>query len=69
MVTMMIIVVVVEVVVVAAAAAAAAAAVAAEMTMKGAIRDFQKSPRCAANCLQHLGSIRPDAVLCKITVS
>ena len=35
------------------------------IALKGAIRDFLQSPHCAANCLQHVGSSGPGAILCK----
>ena len=33
--------------------------------LKGAIRDVLQSPHCAANCLQHVRSSGPGAVVCK----
>ena len=32
---------------------------------KGAIRDFLQSPHSAANCLQHVRSSGPGAIVCK----
>ena len=33
--------------------------------LKGAIQDFLQSPHCAANCLQHICSSGPGAIVCK----
>ena len=35
------------------------------IALKGAIRDFLHSPHCAANCLQHVRSSGPGAIVCK----
>ena len=35
------------------------------ITFKGAIRDFVRSPHSATNCLQHVRSSSPGAVMCK----
>ena len=35
------------------------------IAFKGAIRDFLHSPHSAANCLQHLRSSGPGAIVCK----
>ena len=35
------------------------------ITLKGVIRDFSQSPHCAANCLQHVHSSDPGAIVCK----
>ena len=35
------------------------------ITFKGAIRDFFQSPHSAANCLQHVRSSGPGAIVCK----
>ena len=35
------------------------------ITFKGAIRDFSQSPHSAANCLQHVRSSGPGAIVCK----
>ena len=35
------------------------------ITFKGVIRDFLQSPHCAANCLQHVFSSCPVAIVCK----
>ena len=35
------------------------------IAFKGAIRDFLQSPHSAANCLQHVRSSGPDAIVCK----
>ena len=35
------------------------------IAFKGAIRDFLQSPHSAANCLQHIHSSGPGAVVCK----
>ena len=35
------------------------------IALKGAIQDFCQSPHCAVNCLQHILSSGPDAVMCK----
>ena len=35
------------------------------IAFKGAIRDFLQSPHCAANCLQHIRSSGPGAIVCK----
>ena len=35
------------------------------IAFKGAIRDFLQSPHSAANCLQHVRSSGPRAVVCK----
>ena len=36
---------------------------------KGAIRDFLQSSHCAANCLQHVRSSGPGAIVCKSRVT
>ena len=35
------------------------------IAFKGAIRDFSQSPYSAANCLQHVRSSGPGAIVCK----
>ena len=35
------------------------------IAFKGAIRDFLQSPHSAANCLQHVRSSGPGAIVCK----
>ena len=35
------------------------------IAFKGAIRDFLQSPHRAANCLQHVRSSGPGAIVCK----
>ena len=35
------------------------------IAFKGAISDFLQSPNCAANCLQHVRSRCPGAIVCK----
>ena len=35
------------------------------IAFKGAIRDYLQSLHCAANCLQHVRSNGPGAVMCK----
>ena len=35
------------------------------IAFKGAIRDFLQSPHSAANCLQHVCSSGPGAIVCK----
>ena len=35
------------------------------IAFRGTIRDFLQSPRSAANCLQHIRSSGPDAIVCK----
>ena len=35
------------------------------IAFKGAIRDFLQSPHSAANCLQHVRSSGPGAIMCK----
>ena len=35
------------------------------IALKGAIRDFLQSPHSAANCLQHVRSSGPGAIVCK----
>ena len=35
------------------------------ITFKGAIQYFLQSPHCAANCLQHVRSSGPGAIVCK----
>ena len=35
------------------------------IAFKGTIRDFWQSPHCAANCLQHVSSSGPGAIVCK----
>ena len=35
------------------------------IAFKGAIRDFSQSPHSAANCLQHVHSSGPVAIMCK----
>ena len=35
------------------------------IALKGAIQDFLQSPLCAPNCLQHVRSSGPGAVVCK----
>ena len=35
------------------------------ITLKGTIRDCLQSPHCAANCLQHVRSSGPGAIVCK----
>ena len=35
------------------------------ITFKGAIRDFLQSPHSATNCLQHVRSSGPGAIMCK----
>ena len=37
-----------------------------KLTLKCAIREFQKSPHCAANCVQH-AQLGQGAVACKFT--
>ena len=39
------------------------------IAFKGAIRDFWQSPHCAANCLQHMRSSGPGAIVCKSRAS
>ena len=34
------------------------------IAFKGAIREFLQSPHCAANCLQHVHSSGPGAMVC-----
>ena len=33
------------------------------ISLKGAIRDFLQSPHCAVNCLQHIHSSGPGAIV------
>ena len=35
------------------------------IALKGTIQDFLQSPHCAANCLQHVRSSGPGAIVCK----
>ena len=35
------------------------------MAFKGAVRDFSQSPHCNTNCLQHVRSSGPGAIVCK----
>ena len=35
------------------------------ITLKGAIRNFVQSPHCTVNCLHHVCSSGPDAIMCK----
>ena len=36
------------------------------IALEGAIRDFLKSPHCATNCLQHVHSSGPGAIVCEL---
>ena len=35
------------------------------IALNGAIRDCLQSPHCATDCLQHVRSSGPDAIVCK----